>query len=139
MQPGEAEALIRNYLDAFNASDSEGMLVLLSEDVIHDINQGEREIGREKFRWFNAQMAEHYREELGDIAIMISPDSHRAAAEFTVRGTYLKTAEGLPPARGQHYSLSAGIFFEIDDGLISRVSTYYNLKEWIRQVEAFVG
>lgn len=139
MQPGETEALIRNYLDAFNASDSEGMLALLSEDVIHDINQGEREIGREKFRWFNAQMAEHYREELGDISIMISPDSHRAAAEFTVRGTYLKTAEGLPPARGQHYSLSAGIFFEIDDGLISRVSTYYNLREWIRQVEAFDG
>ena len=139
MQPSESESLIRAYLDAFNASDSEGMLALLSEDVIHDINQGEREIGRDKFRWFNAQMAEHYREELGDIAIMVSSDSHRAAAEFTVRGTYLKTAEGLPPARGQHYSLSAGIFFEIDDGLISRVSTCYNLKEWIRQVKAFDG
>ena len=139
MQPSDTEALIRTYLDAFNASDSEGMLALLCEDVIHDINQGDREIGREKFRWFNAQMAEHYREELGDIAIMVSHDSHRAAAEFTVRGTYLKTAEGLPPARGQHYSLSAGIFFEVDDGLISRVSTHYNLKEWIRQVEANNG
>ena len=139
MQPADTESLIRAYLDAFNASDSEGMLALLSEDVIHDINQGEREIGRETFRWFNAQMAEHYREDLSDIAIMVSPDSHRAAAEFTVRGTYLKTAEGLPPAQGQRYSLSAGIFFEIDDGLISRVSTYYNLKEWIRQVEAIDG
>ena len=139
MLSNETEVLIRAYLEAFNASDSEAMLALLAEDVIHDINQGSREIGREKFRWFNAQMAQHYREELADIPIMVSSDSHRAAAEFTVRGTYIKTAEGLPEASGQHYSLSAGVFFEVDDGLISRVSTCYNLQEWIRQVTAANG
>ena len=70
--PQEAtEKLIRAYLDAFNASDSEAMLALLCEDVIHDINQGGREIGREKFRWFNAMMREHYSETLGDIAVMV--------------------------------------------------------------------
>ena len=134
--PQEAtEKLIRAYLDAFNVSDSEAMLALLCEDVIHDINQGGREIGREKFRWFNAMMREHYSETLGDIAVMVSADGTRAAAEFTVRGTYLKTAEGLPPANGQRYSLPAGIFFEIDDGLIARVTTYYNLTDWTAQVE----
>lgn len=134
--PQEAtEKLIRAYLDAFNASDSEAMLALLCEDVIHDINQGGREIGREKFRWFNAMMREHYSETLGDIAVMVSADGTRAAAEFTVRGTYLKTAEGLPPANGQRYSLPAGIFFEVEDGLIARVTTYYNLTDWIAQVE----
>ena len=51
----------------------------------------------------------------------------------------LQAAEGLPPANGQRYSLSAGIFFEIDDGLISRVTTYYNLADWIAQVEAGDG
>ncbi|MEX3012034.1 ketosteroid isomerase-related protein [Hoeflea sp. TYP-13] len=136
MQQATTEKLINDYLDAFNRSDSEGMLALLSEDVIHDINQGGREIGRDKFRWFNAMMAEHYSEVLSDIAVMVSTDGGRAAAEFTVRGTYLKTAEGLPPANGQTYSLPAGIFFEIDDGLISRVTTCYNLTDWIGQVEA---
>ena len=58
----------------------------------------------------------------------------RAAAEFTVHGKYLATAEGLPAANGQSYTLPAGIFFEIDDGLISRVTTYYNLQDWIAQV-----
>lgn len=139
MAEQETERLIRAYLDAFNASDSEAMLALLVEDVIHDINQGGREIGREKFRWFNAEMARHYAKELSDIAIMVAPGGGRAAAEFTVRGTYLQTAEGLPPANGQRYSLSAGIFFEIDDGLISRVTTYYNLADWIAQVEAGDG
>ncbi|MCP4384899.1 MAG: cytosolic protein [Hyphomicrobiales bacterium] len=139
MQPSETEKLIRTYLDAFNRSDSEGILAVLGEDVIHDINQGDREIGRGKFRWFNAMMAEHYSEQLGDIAIMVSADGGRAAAEFTVRGTYLKTAKGLPPASGQTYSLPAGIFFEIDDRLISRVTTCYNLQDWIAQVEAASG
>ena len=126
--------LIATYLAAFNAKDSDAMLAMMSDDVIHDINQGGREIGKEKFRWFNAMMGRHYDEELGDIEIMVNESGSRAAAEFTVRGTYLATAEGLPKATGQTYSLPAGIFFEIDDGEISRVSTSYNLKDWIAQV-----
>ena len=62
------------------------------------------------------------------------PAGTRAAAEFTVRGTYLATAEGLPEANGQRYTLPAGIFFDIDDDKISRVTTYYNLEAWTKQV-----
>lgn len=126
--------LIERYFAAFNGNDSDGMLACLSEDVAHDINQGEREIGIEKFRWFNAVMAKHYDERLADIELMVSGSGNRAAAEFTVHGRYIATADGLPEANGQSYSLPAGIFFDIDDGLISRVTTYYNLEEWIAQV-----
>ncbi|TKT80310.1 ketosteroid isomerase-related protein [Aquamicrobium sp. LC103] len=135
MSEAETRSLIERYFAAFNASDNEGMLACLSEDVAHDINEGGREIGKDKFRWFLGMMARHYREELSDIVVMTGQGGGRAAAEFTVRGTYLSTAEGLPPATGQTYSLPAGIFFEIDDGLISRVTTYYNLKDWSAQVE----
>lgn len=136
MTRDDATALIRTYLDAFNAKDSDAMLACLGDDVVHDINQGGREIGKEKFRWFNAMMSRHYDEELGDIVIMVNETGSRAAAEFTVRGVYLATAEGLPEANGQRYSLPAGIFFEIEDRLITRVTTAYNLKDWISQVEA---
>jgi steroid delta-isomerase-like uncharacterized protein len=136
MSRDDTAALIRRYLEAFNAKDFDAMLACLTDDVVHDINQGGREIGKEKFRWFNAMMSRHYDEELGDIAIMVNDSGSRAAAEFTVRGTYLATAEGLPDANGQRYSLPAGIFFEIDDGLISRVTTSYNLNDWIAQVKA---
>jgi steroid delta-isomerase-like uncharacterized protein len=129
-------ALIRRYLDAFNAKSSDGMLDCLSDDVAHDINQGGREIGKEKFRWFNARMTGHYDEQLGDIVIMVDDSGGHAAAEFTVRGTYLSTDEGLPEAKGQRYTLPAGIFFEIDDDLISRVTMSYNLTDWIAQVNA---
>ena len=35
-------ALIRRYYEAFNAGDHAGMIACLTDDVIHDPNQGER-------------------------------------------------------------------------------------------------
>ena len=134
MSEADTIALVRRYIDAFNAGDRDAMLACLADDVAHDINQGERQIGKDKFRWFLGMMDRHYRERLEDVVVMAGQGGGRAAAEFTVRGTYLSTAEGLPEASGQSYALPAGIFFEVDDGLISRVTTYYNLADWTAQV-----
>ncbi len=130
----ETAAMIRRYFDAFNAGDSDGMIGCLTDDVIHDVNQGERRTGKDKFRAFNARMTHHYRERLEDIAVMVSKDGTRAAAEFNVNGKYLATDSGLPEAQGQTYRLPAGTFFAIRDGKIARVTTYYNLTDWITQV-----
>jgi steroid delta-isomerase-like uncharacterized protein len=135
MSRSDTLRLIARYFEAFNVGDHDAMLACLHEEVVHDINEGDREIGRDKFRWFLGMMSRHYRETLSNIVIMTDEDGRRAAAEFTVRGTYLATAPGLPEARGQNYSLPAGIFFEIEDGLIARVTTYYNLRDWVSQVE----
>jgi steroid delta-isomerase-like uncharacterized protein len=130
----ETAALIRHYYEAFNAGDSDGMLACLTDDVIHDVNQGERRTGKDKFRAFNARMTHHYRERLENLAVMVSKDGTRAAAEFNVHGAYLATDSGLPEAKGQTYVLPAGTFFAIRDGKIARVTTYYNLTDWIAQV-----
>ena len=130
----DTAALIRRYYEAFGRGDSDGMLACLTGDVIHDVNQGERRNGIEKFRAFNARMTHHYRERLENIAVMVSKDGSRAAAEFNVNGTYLVTDSGLPEAAGQTYILPAGTFFAIRDGKIARVTTYYNLTDWIAQV-----
>ncbi|ONG49047.1 isopropylmalate/homocitrate/citramalate synthase [Pseudoroseomonas deserti] len=128
------ETLIRSYYDAFNAGDAEAMLALLTDDVAHDINQGARETGKGAFRSFLARMNAHYREELRDIVVLSDSSGLRAAAEFTVHGTYLATDAGLPEAMGQAYVLPVGAFFEIRDGLIARVTNYYNLEDWTAQV-----
>lgn len=135
MSAEETRALIAGYYAAFNAADWEAMAGMLDEDVAHDINQGTREIGRERFRWFLGEMARHYRETVSDLEIMVDAGGNRAAAEFTLRGTYLNTVEGRPPAADQDYSLPAGAFFEVDDGRITRVTTYYNLNDWMARVE----
>jgi steroid delta-isomerase-like uncharacterized protein len=60
----------------------------------------------------------------------------RAAAEYVVEGEYLVTDDGLPPAAGQRYTLPGGAFFTIAGGVITRVTNYYNLQDWLRQVGA---
>jgi steroid delta-isomerase-like uncharacterized protein len=127
-------ALIRAYYSAFNAGDFDAMVALLTEDVIHDINQGHREIGRATFRAFMAKMDAAYSERLEDIMVFTEPGGTRAAAEFTVHGTYKKSDPGLPEAHGQTYILPAGAFFQLRDGKIARVTNYYNLENWLAQV-----
>jgi steroid delta-isomerase-like uncharacterized protein len=128
--------LITAYYSAFNAGNMEGFLTLLHPEVVHDINQGRRETGKESFARFMQHMNRCYREQLADIVVMASADGSRAAAEFTVHGEYIATDEGLPEARGQRYVLPAGAFFEIRDGKVARVTNYYNLNDWIAQVGA---
>jgi steroid delta-isomerase-like uncharacterized protein len=122
------------YYAAFNRGDWTGMLALLDDHVVHDLNQGPREVGRDAFAAFLDRMAASYREQLRDIIVMASPDGRHAAAEYVVHGEYLVSDAGLPPARGQKYALPGGAFFAIRDGRIQRVTNYYNLEEWISQV-----
>ncbi|MCG7493516.1 ketosteroid isomerase-related protein [Thalassobius sp. Cn5-15] len=127
---------IRAYFDAFNAGDIDGMLACLSEDVAHHVNEGQVRTGKEAFAAFCAHMNRCYREILTDMVIFDAEGGTRAAAEFIVNGTYLETDEGLPDANGQSYRLPAGSFFSLEDGKITRVVTYYNLADWIKQVSA---
>ena len=82
------------------------------------------------------KMNRSYSEEIADIVINVNTDGSRAAVEFLVLGKYLKTDEGLPEANGQTYTLPAGAFFDIRDGKVARVTNYYNLNDWLKQVGA---
>ena len=126
--------LVENYYAAFNGGDMDTFLNLLTDDVIHDINQGKREIGKEAFTQFMACMNFNYKEQLVDMVVMASANGQRAAAEFVVLGEYIQTDEGLPTANGQKYKLPAGAFFEIRDNKVARITNYYNLEDWIAQV-----
>lgn len=128
--------LIQEYYEAFNNREPEKMLSFLVEDIVHDINQGDRETGKEAFSRFLSHMDVAYSETLTDIAIMVDSTGQRAAAEFTVNGIYLQADEGFPKAHGQKYVIPAGAFFEVDTNTskIKRVTTYYNLPGWIAAV-----
>ena len=131
----KAKQLIEQYYQAFNKGDMDTFLSLLTDDVVHDINQGGREQGKEAFSRFMQKMNRHYREQLENIVVMANEDGSRAAAEFVVLGEYLDTDEGLPEAKGQTYRLPAGAFFDIREGKVARVTNYYNLGDWIAQVD----
>ncbi|SCY56217.1 ketosteroid isomerase-related protein [Rhizobium sp. NFACC06-2] len=131
-----AAETIRAYYEAFNRQDMDAFLALLHDEVVHDINQGERQTGKAAFASFMDHMNSCYKENLTEMVIMASEDGKRASAEFIVNGEYLKTDEGLPEANGQKYVLPAGAFFNLKDGKVSRVTNYYNLNDWIAQVGA---
>lgn len=132
----KTHALLDTYYEAFNRADWPGFLSLLADDVIHDVNQGQREVGRAAFAAFMQRMNRCYSEQIVDRVVMTSADGTRAAVEFTVRGRYLNTDEGLPPATGQTYKLPGGAFFEIHAGKVARVTNYYNLQDWLKLVGA---
>ncbi|MCW5802581.1 MAG: nuclear transport factor 2 family protein [Deltaproteobacteria bacterium] len=127
--------VVTAYYAAFNRGDWDGMCGYLTEDVAHDLNQGAREVGRATFRAFLDRMNRSYREQLRDIVVM-GGGAGRVAAEYVVDGEYLATDEGLPPAQGQRYALAGGAFFELRGDKIARVTNYYNLQTWLKQVGA---
>lgn len=133
--------LIETYYQCFNEKQFEKLLNLLDDSVVHDINQGERQVGRNSFRTFLALMDRHFDETLTDIIIFADEATGRAAAEFTCSGKYietmpsLKTADGPLKATGQTYRLPVGAFFTSKNGKITRVTNYYNLHNWIEQVK----
>lgn len=127
--------LVTRYYDLFNRGDWDGMCALLADDVAHDLNQGERQTGAATFRTFLSRMERSYKEQLRDV-VVFGNGQGRVAAEYVVEGQYLVADEGLPPAHGQRYTLPGGAFFEIRGGRIARVTNYYNLPAWLRQVEA---
>lgn len=133
----DAIALIARYYAAFNAGDPAGMLDCVAEDVEHRVNEGGIRRGRAKFAEFCAHMGVSYREELRDLVIFADDTGTRGAAEFVVHGTYLQTDPGLPEAKGQTYILPAGGFFDLRNGKIARVTTFYNLNDWIAQVKTW--
>ena len=129
-------ATLETYYTAFNAGDAAGMLACLTDDIEHRVNEGGIRRGKELFAEFCSHMGVSYRETLKDMVIFVNEDATRGAAEFVVHGEYLQTDPGLPEAKGQTYILPAGAFFDLRDGKIARVTTFYNLKDWVAQVSA---
>ena len=126
--------LISRYYAAFNAGDAAGMLACVTDDVEHRVNEGGIRRGIAQFAEFCSHMGVSYRETLRDMVIFANEDGTRGAAEFVVHGTYLQTDPGLPVAKGQSYILPAGAFFDLRNGKIARITTFYNLSDWIAQV-----
>jgi steroid delta-isomerase-like uncharacterized protein len=118
------------YYKAFNQKDWAGMLALVDPNIQHDSNQGPTRVGKAMFTQFLKHMDDCYDETLTDVVVMSESTNTRVACEFTVNGTYKKTDGDLPEAVGQTYTLPAGSFLAIANGLITRVTTYYNLPLW---------
>ncbi|WP_367913796.1 nuclear transport factor 2 family protein [Leadbetterella sp. DM7] len=131
----DAIELVKTYYAYFNHGDWEGMRSLLDENIRHEPNQGTPRTGIALFKEFQEHMDKCYEETLTDMVFFGEPEGRKVAVEFVVNGTYKVTDEGLPEATGQTYVLPAAAFLEVNNGKITRITTYYNLPLW----ESLVG
>lgn len=127
--------LINKYYQSFNDRQWDVFFQLLTDDVVHDLNQGPRQTGVAAFREFMAEMNRCYSEKVVDLVVMADENGTRLAAEFIIEGTYLQSQAGLPEAQGQTYRLPVGAFFEVKNNKVKRITNYYNLPDWIQQVK----
>jgi steroid delta-isomerase-like uncharacterized protein len=128
------EATLLTFANVFNSGDHGAVIDLCQEDVIHDINGAQREIGTDKLKLHLATAKAHRADKLADVIVLSSPDGSHGALDCTLRGTYVASIDGLPKANGQRYALPAIFMFELDDGKISRFVTHFDMQEWLRQI-----
>lgn len=129
-------ALVKTYYDALNKKDMNLFFSIMSNDVIHDINQGASETGITKFKTYMKKTNNSFDENLSEILIMVSNDGKHAAAQWVDHGVYYKDYPGMKiHATNQKFTLNGGHFFEIHDGKLSRVTTYYNDTNFMEQIK----
>lgn len=129
-----AHNIIENYYTAVKAQDLPKFLNLLSDNVVHEINQGDTETGKALFKTFMENQFSSGKINIKDLIILTSPDGKYATSRFICSGTYTKTAKGYPPAKNQHWEIPVVSFFQIHDGKISHVAVYFNDKEYLKQL-----
>jgi steroid delta-isomerase-like uncharacterized protein len=127
--------LLQRYFHALNDRDIRTCLTLVSADLILEPNQGFTEHGHDAFAAYLERQLHCYRETAEKLVILAEPQGRHAACEYQLVGEYLATGDGLPEACGQRYALRVGAFFEIRDGLISRITLHFNLPDWLAQVD----
>ena len=81
--------------------------------MIHDICQGETEIGHEAFRKFMEFCFDVCNEKARDILIIVSENGRHAAVKLVIDGVYLKSVTGYPSAKNQKYTLPIYAFLKL--------------------------
>lgn len=122
---------VKKYYEYFNKKDIDGILSLVTDDVINDANQGDSVTGKEALKKAIETAWEYFDEQVSNLDLMVNADGSNVASEYVVNGTYYKTKPGLFPSTNQHYEIIATAVFKIRDGKISRITRYYNTKKWL--------
>ncbi len=122
-----SHALIERYFSALNARDIGGVIDLLDDDIVHDPRDDERQIGREAFERYLIRHFQAYRERVDAITIFTADSETRFAAEYVLAGDYVEPGANRAAGSALRYSVPGASFFEIDDGRISRITTYAHM------------
>lgn len=128
------DKLIGEYYHAILDQDLDQFIGLLSGDVVHEINEGKMETGKDKFKTFMEEQFSHGKIKIKDLIILTSPEGQYAMTRFICSGQYDKNIKGFPAAKGQKWEIPVVSYFKVENDKINHVAVYYNLNSWINQI-----
>ena len=122
----DVAALVRRYVDRYNANDVDGMLDCCSDDVVFETitNPGGslKLNGKEEMREVIEATTRAFRERRHEV-VAILVDGQRAAAETLFSG--VAAAElGHHVRPGEHISIRGATIFELKDDRLARICDY---------------
>ncbi|MFT3722381.1 MAG: nuclear transport factor 2 family protein [Hyphomonadaceae bacterium] len=122
----DVAALVRRYVDRYNANDVDGMLDCCSDDVVFETitNPGGslKLNGKDEMREVIEATTRAFRERRHEV-VAILVDGQRAAAETLFSG--IAAAElGHQVRPGEHVSIRGATIFELRDNRLARICDY---------------
>ncbi len=124
----DAQTIASRFMEALNERDFQTIGSFLDEDVALDTLTGQRTIGADPLRMNVMSYFRHFDERFSDMVIMHDAFGQRVAVDVTARGQYRETMPGFPEASGQSYSIPSVFVFEFENGSITRLSHYRNIR-----------
>ncbi len=133
MNRNSSDIVVR-YYQALFSKNLTAVMALLDPKIVHEFNQEFPEVGPAIFEEFLLKKFSHYNETIQKIDVI--SEGAKASAFLQIKGSYNATYPGLPPATGQLYELNVYAFFEFNGNLISKISTFFNLGSFLRQISS---
>ncbi|WP_426227393.1 ketosteroid isomerase-related protein [Pararhizobium sp. DWP3-4] len=124
----DAQTIASRFMQALNERDFDTIGTFLDEDVALDTLTGQRTIGSGPLRMAVMSYFRHFDESFSDMVLMHDAFGQRVAVDVTARGHYRETMPGLPEANGQSYSIPSVLVFEFENGAVTRLSHYRNIR-----------
>lgn len=124
----DAQTIASRFMQALNERDFETIGTFLDEDVALDTLTGQRTIGADPLRMAVMTYFRHFDESFSDMVLMHDAFGQRIAVDVTARGHYRETMPSFPAANGQSYSIPSVFVFEFENGAVTRLSHYRNIR-----------
>lgn len=128
------KAVAEAYYMAYNKADVEGQTKLMTDDMIYHSNSDKIRVGKDAYHKYTVGLFKEIDEKCIDIKYFVDEAQGVVTAQSRVEGKYVTSSEGLPKAKGQKYNIPVVEVFEIKDGKIKKLTTYYNEDLWKTQI-----
>jgi len=127
-------SIVAQFIENYNEKQWRNLFNVLDKHVILEQNEIAVIQGIQAFDSFICKMTHAFDERLFDIHYYYSTTcASKLSTQYQVEG-YYKNGNFKRPANNQHYSITRYSFFEISNGKITKISTFFNRKKMIDQI-----